>query len=406
MQTSHARRTALCIAALAAFLALFVHSYLASVHYDVQYGAATGDRLCNVGQAFNCEAVSASKYAEFLGVPMADWGFAANLGFLGFLGLFAVAGEGERRPWAALALAVAVVIATASAVMGGISALVMTKYCLFCIAAYGLSFVTVFGAWRGLRPALASARWGEVARRAVRPAAWTGVGLVALTVIGNSMIKRAYGEQDFRPLVNAALAEWRAAPVAAIEPVAPLVLGAARDRARLTVVEFADFRCIHCKHAVANLHAFVSSRSDVRFLFQAWPLDGACNPGIPSSYGGASCELARAAFCAAQQHDLNDGTDRALGWAAHHWMYDHQDRFATLESTDKAMEEMPAEIGLQVAAFKACLASDEAKDVVLKQSAVGDALKIGGTPTIYANGRRLPSGQLPDVLKGAYDASP
>src|SRR4051794_35374246 len=98
MQTTSgpSRRTALTISACAAILALATHAYLAFVHFDVQFGQATGDRICNIGDKFDCEAVSASRFSELLSIPLAIWGFAINSAFLILLGLWAIS-EPEQR---------------------------------------------------------------------------------------------------------------------------------------------------------------------------------------------------------------------------------------------------------------------------------------------------------------------
>jgi protein-disulfide isomerase len=266
------------------------------------------------------------------------------------------------------------------------------------MGAYALSAATLAGAWRALkadafsRPAL-----GEPSAlgAALTPA------IVALVVpalgmfLANWKIGDAYGEREIGPLVDRAVADWLGTAPVNVDPAFPLVRGASPERAKLTLIEFADFRCGHCKHAAPTLDAFVASRPDVRFLFQPWPLDGACNPKIPQAYG-ASCALARASYCASK-------SGSATGWAAHKWLYEQQEKFTSNEAVDKAIGAMAGEIGLQEAALVACVASDEARDAVAKQSAVGDALDIPGTPTIYANGRKLPYGQVLAVLRAAYD---
>lgn len=391
---SSTRRFAVRAAAACAALALLVHAYLASVHYDVKYDAAKGDRVCNVGAAFNCEAVSASRYSEFFGMPLAVLGFGFNLALLGLLAAHGFSSGRSARGLAASSIAMAGGILGASVVMGGVSAFAMTQYCLFCMAAYVLSAASFAGVWVGLRD---DARGSGALD--LKPVAWAAVAACAFALVGDGLASQAYGARDWGPTVRASVADWLAAQPSVVEPKDPLVMGASPEAARLTVVEFADFRCIHCKHAAPTLHAFAAARPDVRFLFQPWPLDGACNPNIPGS-NGASCALARASWCAARE---SGPRGEGLGWEAHKWLYDHMERMGTLESSEAAAAQMAVEIGLDPAKLKACMDGEEAKKAVLAQSEVGNALGLQGTPTIYANGRRLPNGQAMQILKAAYD---
>lgn len=404
MQNAKVRRAALAVAAAASATAIAVHGYLAWVHYSVHFGDATGDRICNVGEFFNCEAVSASKYAEFLGVPMAVWGMAFNGAFIALLAAYAIAEQDRRRARAAAGLAFAGAILAASAAMGGISAFAMVKYCLFCIFAYALSAVSFAGAWMGLKSdALAKPRPGERGSLSAgfAPAAIAAAIAAALAALGNWKAVSAYGAQDLGPIAQRAAAEWIASPAKEISPFAPIAMGASPEAAKMTIVEFADFRCGHCKHAAPVLHAFAAGRPDVRFLFQPWPLDGACNPKIPGG-NGASCMLARASYCATKMGEAA-GRGHQAGWAAHKWMFDRQEKFMTLEGVERSIDELGPAIGFEPGAFKACIDGQESKDAVAKQSEVGIALDIPGTPAIFANGRKLSYGQVLAVLIGAYE---
>ena len=402
MHTTKTRRTASIVAAIAAVLAICVHAYLANVHYEVELGGAAGDRICNVGEAFNCEAVSASRWSEFLGVPMAVWGLSVNAAFLLALAAWAFAEPERKKGRAAAALAISALILAASVVMGGISAFAMSKYCLFCMIAYAISIVSFAAAWFALSDDVrARARIGEsgLFASALKPAALALAIAGAGAYLGNWNVLKSYGAQDLRPMVRSMIDEWLRAPATTIAPASALTMGASAESAKLTIVEFADFRCSHCRHAAPTLHAFASSSPDVRFIFQPWPLDGACNPKIPGA-NGASCELARLSFCATKLGEAQ-GKGQSIGWAAHKWMFDSQERFFAEGGVTNAVGDLAEAIGVDEAALKECDASNEAKDAVAKQSAVGDALDLPGTPSFYANGRKLNGGQLMPVLKEA-----
>ena len=44
--------------------AIATHIYLAMTHFQVKFGAGGDHAICQIGEAFDCSAVAASKYAE------------------------------------------------------------------------------------------------------------------------------------------------------------------------------------------------------------------------------------------------------------------------------------------------------------------------------------------------------
>lgn len=60
------------IVAFLSVVAMFVTAYLAYLHY-----AGTGESFCDISEKINCDVVNKSVYSEFLGVPVAIWGFLA-----------------------------------------------------------------------------------------------------------------------------------------------------------------------------------------------------------------------------------------------------------------------------------------------------------------------------------------
>ena len=74
------------VAAVLALAGLMLSAYLV-----LQRMGLLGALVCGTG---SCETVQASRWSEFLGVPVAGWGVA------GYLGLFAVAFAGVQGRWA------------------------------------------------------------------------------------------------------------------------------------------------------------------------------------------------------------------------------------------------------------------------------------------------------------------
>ena len=307
--------------------------------------------------------------------------------------------EGESSPLGRWVYYLSVGIVLASVVMAGISMTQLDVYCLFCITAYVLSIISLWGYYQGIEGtgfsyflvdfmALPSKQMGLLVGLAMIPfGAW----------ITNGLLYDQYrvSSQQFEQVVNRSLQEWKSSKTySELEQAEGLVIGPAADEAKMTLVEFADFRCGHCRSAAPKLHAFAKANPDVRFVFMVFPLDGACNPAIPRSTG-LSCRLAKAAFCAP--------ADKA--WTAHDWIFDHQPEYRSMAIVDEKLKEMSSELGFSWDELVKCIDSRETAEKIEKQAKLGQAVNVQGTPSIFANGRSLPGGQFIQVLKAALDAS-
>lgn len=134
--------------------------------------------------------------------------------------------------------------------------------------------------------------------------------------------------------------------------------------APVTIVEFADFECPHCRHASPILDKLVEQYpGQVRLLFKNYPLTAHVH--------GESA--ARAAVAAGNQGKF---------WEMHHALFEHQD---ALEPRD--IEKYAKDLGLDLAKFKADWAAEATADKVARDHKQGDALGVTGTPAIFINGR-------------------
>lgn len=374
-------------------LSILNHAYLLMEHYKLRYGEGSSSSLCNINDLFSCAAVSASKFSEFAGIPVALWGLAANC-VLGGLFLLYVWGDEAKRPSVRRnILLVGGLIVLASIVMGSISTFVLSKFCPFCIVAYVLSFITFGGLWAYLRAENPSAASIPMTTGFTSLAVLCGIALVGVFVTHQQALMH-YKANDLEPFIRQSLQEWQSQSPREIEIHEALVMGASPDKAKMIITEFADYRCIHCKTAAPTLKAFVTAHSeDVRLEFMAWPLDGECNTSI-SQANGASCLLARAVHC------VEKATGQ--GWNAQAYVFENQDKFVTKSAVQSLLPEIAKAGGMDPKDIETCVESPEAKSAIEKQAAIGSALNLRGTPTIFVNGKNLPLGQRIQTLEEAY----
>ena len=133
-----------------------------------------------------------------------------------------------------------------------------------------------------------------------------------------------------------------------------------------TIVEFADFRCPHCRHAFAELVTFVQKRKDVRIVYYYFPL---------SSFGEVSMRAARAAEAARRQGKF---------WEMAAKIYRYQQ---ALEDSD--ILGYAQTIGLDIEQFKKDIADADIESSILADRQIGMRLGVSSTPTIYLDGRPL-----------------
>ena len=387
-------------AAIATFIAIGVHAYLASRHYDLKFGEVNTHSLCNINATFNCEAVSASRFAEWMGVPMAVWGAFTNIALLSLMIFRPLSDASKYSVTRRNLLGFAGFIALMSLVMGGISTFLLSAFCPFCLLTYVLSFVTLGGLWVGLpqETRTRASMGGGFQFGDFMPLGIAAIFILLGGMIANDQIKTSYGGDKLKQLLPDAVAGWQGAAAHQMNLVEPLTEGASPAEAKMTISEFADYRCSHCKHTAPVMKAFVASHPKVRLEFQAWPLDGECNTSIPSA-NGASCMLARIVYCAQSKGG------GAAGWKANEYVYDTQDTyFAGPEAVRAAIPQIAKETGVDAGVLQTCTDSPETKTMVSKQSAVGSALNLQGTPGIFVNGKEVPGGfgQSMPVLEAIY----
>lgn len=138
--------------------------------------------------------------------------------------------------------------------------------------------------------------------------------------------------------------------------------------APVTLVEFADYQCPHCKNAGPVVKKILEQYGEqVRLVFRDFPINRS----------GISRKIAEAAVCADQQD---------LYWPFHELAFSRQ---AYLKSVTAEM--LAAELDMDIDAFNRCLKTGEAQARVTASEAEARELGVSNTPTFFVNGRPLPN---------------
>lgn len=136
--------------------------------------------------------------------------------------------------------------------------------------------------------------------------------------------------------------------------------------APVTLVEYADFECLHCGRAYPALAELRETMAgSLRFVFRHFPLGWE----HPHAHGAAL-----AAEAAARQGRF---------WEMHAMMFEHQDRLdrAALRAHARA-------IGLDIARYEQDLADADVEARVRRDIESGRASGVHGTPAFFVNGVR------------------
>lgn len=157
------------------------------------------------------------------------------------------------------------------------------------------------------------------------------------------------------------------------------------SNAAVTMVEYADYECPHCRDLYQVLGPIEQHYPQVRVVYKDLPLvrihDWAETAAI-----GARCAYTQSS---------------AAFWKVHDSIFENQDLISA-ENIWEKLNEYAANAGLNVDTFKACMASPEPKQIVDASVAEANALGVNQTPTVYVNGRPIIGGD-PAALSQAID---
>lgn len=386
----------LLLAMIATLVAVGLHIYLTQHFYGIKFGTATGESFCNINAVLNCDAVTASKFSSLFGVPIALWGAFTNLVLLYFIAVTRWNLVEDNEKTSRYAFLISGVTVLASIVMGLISATAMSHLCIFCMAAYAMSLIGFFGIWKGASD-LSMQNLLEDIKDIFVTEKWVAgflIAIPALSFLANLMYLESSGFADIQKAMTERVGYWQAAPVQNFDLSKGLALQKEQVEPIMTIVEFADFRCGHCKHAAPVLHKFTLSHPDVKLIYKSFPLDGTCNEAMQGGGDGISCGLAASVFCAEKLSQK--------GWAVHDFIFENQEEITMAQNLDKNLEAISNASGVALGDLKTCSKDPAIMQLISSMAKEGVAAQIRGTPTIFVNGKVLTGGQALPVLEAVY----
>ncbi len=392
------RQNILLLIIMLAVLGMVVSGYLTRLHLHIITGQQTDFGFCGISRAISCEAVSASPYATWFNVPIAWFGASLYL----FWCLLAGAGMWSGKPLARGS--VSIIFCSAGLALGidialaAIMAFRIHSLCLLCLLTYVLNACVLLLAWRAWEGPVSTV--AEACARALFP--FSGGGSVFFPALGLILLGiTATGAYVLRIAENSALADFDTEAFRQFSQMAPRYrvdtsrdpwLGA--DRPLLTIVEFSDFQCPHCKRAHFILQTVLPPYlGRVRFVYKNLPLGRECNPALrslPHDFHPAACALARLGEAAYEQGRF---------WQLHDYLFRHQSAFAGRALNRDALLAIAARAGLDVAQIRVALGSRDSREAVQADVQAATRLGIRGTPVFLLNGLKISGMPPPKILQ-------
>jgi uncharacterized membrane protein/protein-disulfide isomerase len=378
------------LTALGAFalLGLAASAESARVHYQILQDPLHSS-YCDVNAAVSCTQAYTSRFGAFAGVPVAIFGV---LFFAFVLGLIAwsLRSSVTRDNLPGYVFASSTIGLAAVLYLGYASYFILNVVCLLCLASYAavIGLFLISGA---------STRYPmtKLPSRAVKDPGAVTVGVmfaaaiaVALMVLPEQPVTAAANEPaaaagTSAPAQPATVPAGNAEQMAKFEqylaqqPRVPVMVPT--DGADVVIVKFNDYQCPGCaemhrqhKPVLAKWNKEAPGR--VKFISKDYPLEPECNQFVGQNLHPGACEGAVAVRLA---------RERGRADAMEDWLFSNQPAMMQPEAVKNA--------ALTVGHVKDFDARYQATLELVKADIMqGAQLKIGGTPTFFINGMRLP----------------
>lgn len=297
-----------------------------------------------------CDLVRASAYARPGGVPLPVPGI---LFFAALLGASLV--ERTRRVREALTVLGALGIGAGVALVA-IQHLRIGAWCRFCLVVDAASLLAG-GA------AIALSRKESGARP--RASRWASVGLAAAALpLVWGLSRPSHRTERPRPLLSNVL------PEAIAREERPGVA---------TIVEFVDFECPFCRRQQEALTQVLASYG---------PRVRVVRKNVPLSFHAHARDAARAQCCAEEQ-GRGDRMADAL--------------FRAEDLTPEGCERVAQQVGVDMGAFRACLASPRPNVALERDERDARSVGLEGLPTIWIGREHFVGLQTPETLRASID---
>lgn len=371
---------------IAAAIGFGLSAELLRIHYSA-IANPDFDAACHISETVDCVSIATTRYAVFFGIPNALLGLLiylllAGLAWLQIRPVHPIFQHGRNAIFL-----IAVWDAAYSVYLALISSLVLKTLCPYCTGLYVVNLAILVLSGLTLDP------WREVAQQVqedtklilqnrllflvflVLVLAGAGGGAVQyyrLKAQRDQLIRVAFGQTPIN-------LDLRGDP--AIGP----------DSAPVTIVEFTDYQCPHCKNMDKVINKILARyQGRIRLIVKHFPLNKDCNPALKTQLHAEACMAAMAAECADQ-----------LG----HYPEYKEKLFNAEDLTWPRLAKMAEEVGISETALVDCLKSGYGAQQVRRDVLDGMALEMESTPAFLVNGHLFYGYKSYDDFQAIVDAA-
>jgi protein-disulfide isomerase/rhodanese-related sulfurtransferase len=325
-----------------------------SIYLLWEYTSPANPMVCMGG---GCDAVRASAYSHLGGLPVPIFGVF----MYAFLALLLFLYPLLPAAFVRLAQFIVVLISGAgflfSVYLTGIEAFVLHSWCVWCVLSAllvtGIFLLALVDRKQPFKPLEPAQALGAVQRNfaLILFAFVLGVpAFIVLTSHGSIPKTKPPSNQQVKAHLVRPDSHFFGDP-----------------NAKVTIVEFGDFKCPACRQAEASASKIREKFGNkIRFAFREFPL---------VNVHAESEKAAEAAECAGQQGKF---------WQAVDMFYEHQEDLSL-----PAINRYAGEMGLDSASFVGCLQKGEMASRVARDVQDGQALGVHATPTFFVDGRMI-----------------
>lgn len=375
----------LILLAVIATIGLIFSILLTQQFYEIRNGAGGFKSICNISQTLNCDAVTASPYAELVGgLPLSSFGAGWFLAIL-LISFLAMIEEFRREASRGL-LALFAIGSGVSLIYFFVMAAVIKSYCLYCLTIDGLNFV-------GLGIAFSLENWKKSPEK-IDFSKWKWMaGLVAGSLFVSIVLsKNMDGLRLDSSTLNQVVDSFMETPPVAVNSgnefpsIGP-------DHAPITIVEFSDFQCPYCRIGASIINSVINRYpTQVRVVFRNFPLDPNCNPEVQRAMHPYACQLARLATCAHRQGKFKEVYEN---------FFENQANLAAQGPNS------PLELAKAAHAnsdqLSSCSATSDISSAITRDIEEAKRLGISSTPTFFVNGKKIEGIRPPPIWNKIID---
>ncbi len=377
-----------------AVLGAFFSGILIWYHQNPGGHSGMVSAICGGEVKSGCRVVSQSDLSTLFHLPMALWGYffymaAIALIMVSFLGKAEVR-EKNSRPIMGILFYVSAFGFLFDAFLAGYSLFFLKTICNLCLITYfaGLGMAVVTLLW-GFIMDKKIFHWNNLfhffrrASLAVIIQLFLVVGILfstGLYIYAQSSPGKSPGSPEIQKAMLELKKEFHVQKSLELNLANRPFIG--EKEAKLVIVEFTDPLCPHCRNAALWLKEYQKKHpSDVKVYQLSYPLDSECNKGMSRQMHPGACFLSYSLYCAGLQGRF---------WEFNEWSFRSMEYwYSNGVSEDYVFQNMKS-LGVDSGKLTQCVRQEKILKMVQEDIAQGEKAGVTGTPTLIANGKRLP----------------